>query len=143
MLFAHARRSRFGQTALSTVFLIGGIIVLYATSLAVIGISFLNSAFGFQAANRALAVAAGGVHDAELQLMRNKDFEDTSGYCVPAANLPCPSGYAEVRVTQGSGRATVTSDATVARRRRKLQANLSISTSTGAVVFTSSTPLSF
>ena len=137
-------RLRGAQTALSTVFLIGGVIVLYGMSLAIIGISFLNSAFGFQASNRALALAAGGIRDAEIQLMRDKSFSDV-GYCVPAANTPCPSGSALVAVLQNTptaGKVTVTADATASRRRRKVQAVFSVSTSSGAVVEISSSQLS-
>ena len=126
---------RKGQAALSTIFLIGGIILLFGVSLALIAISFANSSIGFQAANRAEAIAQGGIRDAEIELLRNKDFSD-AGYCVPAANVvngACPSGYALVAVTQNSpstGKVTATADATVNRRRRKVQAIYVIGTST-------------
>ncbi len=124
MQSSHRLRASRGQAALSTIFLIGGIIVLFGTSLAFITLSFSNSSLGFQASNRAEALALGGVRDAEIQLLRNKDFSD-SGYCVPAASTPCPSGYAFVTVTQGSpavGKVSVTSEATVNLRRKKVQA---------------------
>ena len=120
-------------------FVIGGIILLVGTTLAFLAITFLNSSFGYQAANRAVGVANGGVYDAILLLMRNKGFSDT-GYCVPATTIPCPAGYATVVVTQDSpstGKVTVTSEATVSRYRRKVQAILSVSSSTGAVEFLS------
>lgn len=128
---------RGGQAALSTVFLIGGIIVLFGISLAMIALAFSDSTLGFQAANRALALARGGVADAELQLVRNKDFTNTSGYCVPAMVPPCSSGYATVTVTQNSpaaGKVTVVSDATFNRRRRKVQVIYQVSSSTTQVV---------
>jgi hypothetical protein len=124
-----------GQAALSTIFLIGGVIVLFGISLALISISFANSSLGFQASNRAAAVAQGGVKDAELQLIRNKDFANT-GYCVPANNQPCPASTALVIVTQNSpqsGQVLITSDATVNRRRRKIQAVYAVSASSTQV----------
>lgn len=133
-----------GQAALSTVFLIGGIIVLFGISLAMIALAFSDSTLGFQAANKALAFAKGGVADAALQLARNKDFS-SAGYCVPAAVMPCPSGYATVTVTQNSpssGKATVISDATFNRRRRKVQVIYQVSASSTQVVPVSQQELS-
>jgi len=129
-----------GQTSLSLVFIIGGIILLVATTLAFVVISFLNSSFGFQTSNRSLALAASGVHDGMIQLIRNKDFSDTSGYCVPAASLPCPSGSATVTVTQNSpatGQATIVATGRILTYRRRIQAIANVSSSTGNVELTS------
>jgi hypothetical protein len=142
-------RSRSGQTALALVFVIGGIIVLLGTTLAFLTLSFLNSTYGFQAANRAAALARGGVDDAMLQILRNKDFANT-GYCVPynvdPPHLPpCPSGSAKVVVTQNTpdvGQATVTSEATVSNYRRKFQAVFSVNATTSLVNLISSEQLS-
>lgn len=135
-----------GQAALATIFLIGGIIVLFSISIALITLSFANSTLGFQAANKALAVATGGIRDAEVRLLRNKDFSNTSGYCVPASNPPCPSGSATVTVTQGNpaaGEVTVTSDATISIRRRKLQGIYAVSTTTSQLTNISLQELTF
>ncbi len=128
-----------GQAALSLIFLIGGIVILVGVTLAFVALTFLNASYGFQAANRAQGAALAGIHDALLQLARNKDFSDT-GYCVPADNLLasgyCPDGDALVVVTQNSpaaGQAIVTADAFVRSYRRKMQAAVSIATSTGAI----------
>ncbi len=124
-------RATRAQSALSTIFLIGGVIVLFGVSMAMISLSFANSTLGFRAANQALATADGGVRDAELQLLRNKDFSNTSGYCVPYyATLPCPQGYAQVTVTPNSpitGETTVVSSASVGNRQRKIQGVYSVS----------------
>lgn len=133
-----------GQTMLSLTLLIGGLIILFGTSLAVIVISFLNSTYGFRAANAALALARGGLSDAQLRLERDSTISD-AGYCVPAIATPCPSGYALVAITQNSpaaGQVTVTSDATVSNRRRKVQGIFQLATSTGLVVPVSSQTLS-
>jgi len=137
-------RLRRAQAALSTIFLVGGIIVLFGTSLAAITLSFANSSLGFQAGERALAVAQGGIKDAELQLLRNKDFAD-AGYCVPAHGTPCPAGSALVIVTQNSpitGKVLVIADATVNLRRRKLQAIYAVSPTSTLVTSLSLTTLS-
>lgn len=145
---ANCQLPRRGQTALAVVFVIGGIIVLFGTTLAFLALSFLNSTYGFQAANRAAALARGGVDDAMLQLLRNKDFSST-GYCVPynpdPPHFPCPDGYAQVIVTQNSpetGQATATSEATVSRYRRKFQAIFSVNATTSLVRLLSSEQIS-
>jgi hypothetical protein len=128
--------SKKGQTALSLVFVIGGIIVLFSVTLALLALSFLNSTYGFQAANRAAALAEGGVNDAMLQLLRDKDFS-SAGYCLPySATLPCPTGYAHIVVTQDTpeeGKVTVTSDVTVLRYERSIEAVFSVNATSGLV----------
>jgi hypothetical protein len=116
-----------GQVALSITFMIGTIVLVAGLMVAFLVISFLNSSYGFQASNRALALASGGVEDAMLQLLRNKDFSGT--YCVPLA--PCS---AAVTVTQNSpsvGRVRITSSATVFLYTRQIEAVASLASSTG------------
>lgn len=130
-----------GQAALSTVFLIGGVIVLFGISLALITLSFSGATLGFHAATKALALSVGGVKDAEMQLIRDASFSDASGYCVPYAVPPCPAGTATVLVVQNSpaaGEVTVTADAVVSMRHRKVRAVYSLTAST-----TQLTPVSF
>ena len=52
------RDPRRGQATLSLVFLVGGIVILIGVTLSVLVISLINSGYGFQAANRALARAS-------------------------------------------------------------------------------------
>ena len=138
-------RSNRGQTALALVFVIGGIIVLFGTTLAFLAFSFLNSTYGFQAANRASALARGGVDDAMLHLLRDKNFS-SSGYCIPAAvGLPCPTDSVYVVVTQDMpivGQTTAYSEATVSRYRRKFEAIFSVNASTSLVKLNSSQQIS-
>lgn len=132
-----------GQTALALIFVIGGIIVLFGATLAFLTLSFLNSTYGFQASNRATALARGGVDDAMLQLLRDKDFSN-AGYCVPEASVPCPSGFAQVAVTQDTpvvGQVTVISEAAIALYRRRLEAVFSVDPATGLVRLISSQQL--
>lgn len=135
---------RSGQTALALVFVIGGIIILFGTTLAFLTLSFLNSTYGFQASNRAASLARGGIDDATLQLLRNKDFS-SAGYCVPDASLPCPVGFAQVVVTQDNpveGQVTVTSEAAVLLYRRRLEAIFSVNATTSLVRMISSQQVS-
>lgn len=135
-----------GQTSLALVFLVGGIIIFVGVSLAFLAASFVGSSLGFQSAQKALAVASAGANDAVLQLIRNKDFSDTSGYCVPAATPPCPDGSATVTVTQNSpllGEATITSRATMLRQQRKVKAVVSVDPETAQVNILSWQELAF
>ena len=107
-----------GQVVLSLVFLIGAIIILAGVTLAFLALSYLNSTYGYQAAERAKAVAASGVSDALLRLNRNKDLS-SSGYAVSLG-----ADSATVTVTQdapSAGLVTVTSVATILFRQRRIR----------------------
>lgn len=122
---------RRGQAVLSFVFLIGVIIVSIGATLAFLAASFLNSGYGFQAANRALALASAGAEDGLMQLARNKDFFAATPYSVPVG-----SDSASVTVNQNapvSGQATIVSSATVFFRQRKIQVIVSINGATSKV----------
>jgi uncharacterized protein (UPF0333 family) len=122
---------RRGQAALSFVFLVGSIVVLVGVTVGFLASSFVNSVYGFVAAQRALAVADAGARDAHLRLLRNKDLSNTSGYSVPLGG-----DTASVTVTQNSpatGLVTAVSTATVSFHTRKLQLVFSVASSTGQV----------
>ncbi len=133
-----AHRLRSGQAALSLVFLIGGIIIFIGATLAFVVISFINSSFGFQAANRAEALAMGGIEDGFLQLARKNNFSDATGYCIPNDSLspPCGSGSVWITVVQNipaSGEATITATSTVSLYTRELQSVVTVNGTTGEV----------
>lgn len=120
---------RRGQATLALVFLVGGISIAVGVSLAFLVISFTNSAFSYQAANRALSIASAGANDALLQLARNGNFRTVSfsggGYCVDsgvAGNL-CDGGSALVQVADGGapGTIVITSRANVSNAIRKVE----------------------
>jgi hypothetical protein len=120
---------RRGQATLSLVFLIGGILLVMSVTIAALVISFLNSGYGFQAANRSLAAAHAGVQDAHLQLIRNKSFSGTYSFVTA-------SSTANVTVTQDSpvaGQATAVADATFSGYKRKIQAVFSVNAATGEI----------
>jgi len=119
---------RKGQM-LPFVLLIGGVLALIGAALSFFISSGIQSVYGFEAANRALAVATAGVEDALIQLVRNKDFSVPSGYTVPLGSFS-----ASVTVVQNSpavGQAKITSYARVSRSERTLEAIVSISSYTG------------
>ncbi len=93
--------------------------------------SFVNSTFGFTAAQRALAIADAGARDAYLRLLRNKDLSSPSGY-----TMPLGTDSALVTVTQGSpatGLVTVVTTATISFHTRKVQFVASVTSSTGQI----------
>ena len=121
-----------GQAALSFVFLVVTIIILVATTLALVVTSFLNSTFGFQASERAAAGAAAGGDDALMQLIRNKEFSDIVGYTVPVGG-----GSATVTVTQLAGQATIVSVGSLSIYERRVRAVVSVDPVTGRVTILS------
>ncbi len=131
LFIIHYSRVRNGQAALSFVFLIGVIVLSIGVAVAFLANSFLNSGYGYQAANRAMAVASAGAEDALMRLARNKDFSSVSSYSVPVG-----SDSASVTVNQNSpstGQAKIVSSATVSFQQRKFQVVVSIDSTTGQV----------
>jgi hypothetical protein len=129
-IFPLTLSQRTGQAALATVFIIGSIVVLMGVTIAFFAESFVNSAYGFQAAERAQAVAYAGALDALMQLDRNKDFSSPGGYSVNVG-----SNSATVTVTQdvSNSKVTITSSATVNFRQRKVVVVASVNSTTGQI----------
>jgi len=114
-----------GQAALATMLVIGGLISLIALTLVIIISSYISSSYGFQYSQRALAVANAGADDALIQLMRNKSFENQTGYTVNVSN-----DTATVQVIQNSpqsGEATIISIANVLNYKSRVRVIVSIS----------------
>lgn len=134
---------RRGQAALSLVFLIGGIALLVSVTIAVIAISFLNSTFAFQSANRAYANATSGAQDALLKLARNDRFSDLTGYEVPYVASGCISNCAFVTVDQVDvgKQVEIISTATVFASTRKIKVVAAIDQNNGEVSVSSWTNL--
>ena len=108
----------------------GGAIMVIAATVAVVAVAFVDSGYGLQASDKAEAVAAAGVNDAFLRLVRNSAFS-SGGYVVSV-----PSGSATVSVAQNSPAAdevSVFSSASVSGRIRKISAVFSVNPSTGHV----------
>jgi hypothetical protein len=123
--------ARAGQAALSFIFLVGSVVILVGVTLGFLVTSFVNTSFGFVAAQKALAVADAGARDAYLRLLRNKDLTSPSGYTVPLG-----SDSATVTVTQASpstGFVTIVSVATISFHTRRVQIIASVASSTGQV----------
>jgi len=112
-----------GQTSISLVLVVSSLIITIAVGIAFLVLTFVNSSVGFEAANRALAIASAGANDGILRLTRNKDFS-SGGYTVDIG-----SNSASVTVTQDSpvaGQVTIVSQATILYHKRKVQVVVSI-----------------
>ncbi len=126
LMIASAKRK--GQTLLTLVLIIGGIIAAAGTIFVVVAISIASSGYAFRASQTANAAALAGIQDAALQLARNYVFS-SSGY-----TLAVGSNNTTVVVTQNSpssGYITVLSTAVVSGATRKLSALFSENTTTG------------
>ena len=126
----HVTPRRRGQTLLTLVLLIGGILVTVAAVLIVLVIALTSAGYGFRAGQSAMALAMGGIEDAMVQLVRNGQFA-SAGYVVTTS-----AGSATVTVTQNSpsaGYITVLSIASVSNVTRKLNALFAENASTTQV----------
>jgi hypothetical protein len=113
-----------GQTMLSLIFLIGGVIITIGVMLSILGFSFITSITGYRSAILAEAAADSGANDGILQVVRNANFSNTSGYTLPFTNVSD-----NVTVTQGTpsaNEATVISLAQIGTIKQKIQVILSI-----------------
>ncbi|TSC82674.1 MAG: hypothetical protein G01um101420_197 [Parcubacteria group bacterium Gr01-1014_20] len=138
-----------GQAALSLVFLVGGTVVLIGTTLTFLVISFINTTFGYQAANRALGVAFAGANDGLWKLSKNRDFGGSYyNQSLCDYSLPIGSDQAHVIITRkdgscGSPRPTnpneawIYSEASYLGRVRRINMVVSIDPISGRVVVTS------
>lgn len=99
-----------GQSALALVILIGGIVIFSGITIVLLAMSSMNSGGALAFAYQSEAMALSGVQDALVHLIRNKDFTNEGGYCLPARTLPgCPYPSALITVAQSGGRATIVS----------------------------------
>jgi len=119
---------RNGQSALFLAILIGGLIILIAATIAFLVFTFISSSLGFRAATRAQNVAAAGVDDALIRLIRNKDFASASPYA-----LLLDGSSAAITVLRTQGKATIFSTASVAGYTRGIRAVASVDQATGEV----------
>lgn len=123
------RDPRHGQGALALAFMVGGTAILAAIILTFFASSFLSGVLGYRVANQAIAAASAGIHDAILELARNKAFKSSSGmYTLTIDTIPV-----NVTLVHTPGQVTITSDAAVSGYRRKLQAIVAVDPTTGRV----------
>jgi len=121
-----------GQTFLALVIFIGGIVMVGGLLIAFFAASSVDTGYGVAAEFKAEAAATAGAEDALLQLDRNAQFKNTTGYAVSAGS----STTATVTVTQNTpsaGFATILSVATVSSHTKKISAVVSENASTSQV----------
>jgi hypothetical protein len=122
------KRKSSGQAFLSTILLMGGIMLVAGVVVAYLAIAFIDSGYGLQSSEVAEATATAGANDAFMRIVRNSDFSST-GYTLAVAR-----NTANITVTQNvpsAGLATIFSTATVGGRTRKINVVISITSSTG------------
>ncbi|MFA6354646.1 MAG: hypothetical protein WCX12_03115 [Candidatus Paceibacterota bacterium] len=86
-----------GQTALSLVLLIGGVIVIVGITLAFLVFNFIYSSYGSRDVNKAAQLALAGVQDAALRINRNKEL--SNGGCASTYNPNLSTeGTLEIRI---------------------------------------------
>lgn len=113
-----------GQAALSTILLIGGIIVLIGIALVVMISAYGSSIYAFYNAEKALAIANAGADDGLMRVVRDKTFENLSGY-----NIAIENYQANVMVDRDSplsGQTTIISTANVLGYVKKVKIVVSI-----------------
>jgi hypothetical protein len=126
------REKASGQAFLSTILIIGGVMVFVGAAVAFLAMTFIDSGYGLQSSNLAESVATAGVNDAYLHLVRNSSF----AIATTTNFTSLSSGSATVTVTQGSpttSQVMVFSSATVGGRTRKIMAIFLVASSTGQV----------
>ena len=120
-----------GQTMLSLIFLVGGVIITTGIALSILAISFLTSIADYRASAVVQAAAVSGINDGIMQVVRNANFSNVSGYTIPFSSVSDT-----VTVTQGSpvaNETTVISLAQIGSVNRKIQAILAIDPNTKQV----------
>jgi hypothetical protein len=120
---------REGQSFLAVVIFIGGIVTVAALLIAFFAASAVDTGYGVAAAFNAESAATAGVEDGLLQLNRNSQFSNTSGYPVAVGT----STTATVTVTPSSSQTTILSAATVSGHTKKINVVVSVNSSTGAI----------
>lgn len=120
-----------GIAAIPTVIIFGGIIAEIAIATTFLSLTFTNTALGQRLSAEAFAAAQSGVEDAILRLVRDRNYQNISGY-----TLSVGQATATVTVTQGSpaaGQATILSTGSSFRRRRVIQGIITIDDVSGVI----------
>lgn len=121
-----------GQTFLALVIFIGGIVTVAGLLVAFFAASLVDTGYGAAAEFNAESAATAGAEDALLQLDRDSQFSNTSGYSVTSGT----STTATVTVTQNLpsvGFATILSSATVGTHTNKIDVVVSENAATGEI----------
>lgn len=138
-----------GIIALSTILLLGAVIMEIAIVGSLLVFAFNNINYGVRLSAAALAAAKSGLVDATIKIIRDKDFS-----AIPYYDLAVGEVNAKVTVckdartvvapcdTADDGKTEVTSLGQAFNRSRKLRAILSVNETTGEVSSVSTTELS-
>lgn len=131
MNMRNTRSDARGIAALPAVIIFGGIIIEVALASAFLAFTLNNTSLGVRLSAEAFAAAKSGVEDAMLRILRDKNYSDPTGYSISL-------GRATVDVvvnadTPDADKTTITSTGTAFRRKRQIQAIVSIDAVSGIV----------
>ena len=122
-----------GQAFLSTVLIIGGMLIVIGATVAVVAATFIDSGYGLQASNQAESVAIRG-RERRLSAACPQQRFFLAGGIFGHCSERQRNGRRHARIGPSAGLASVLSTATVNGRTRKISAAFSISMSTGQVI---------
>jgi uncharacterized protein (UPF0333 family) len=121
--------SNQGQAALATVFLIGGVIILFALTLAFLALRVTASTFSAEAGSRALAAATAAAEDGIIRIVRDPNFEGTVPF--PASTSTVTS--VDIRKVPFTNQTKITASSTVGTNSKIIEVIVDVSSSTGRV----------
>ncbi|MBS3903324.1 MAG: hypothetical protein KGZ30_03050 [Anaplasmataceae bacterium] len=127
--YARRQSNTKGQAALATVFLIGGVIVLFALTLAFLALRITATTFSAESSSKALAAATAGAEDAVIKVIRNPGYQEEYSFAVNANTTTTVSVVKDGLTNQ----TIVIASSTVGSSKRSVQVVIGVSSSTGRV----------
>lgn len=124
-----------GVATLPVIILIGGVLIEIGIAGAFMAYFLSQSGFGIKLSEEALAVARAGIQDAEMKIVRDKNFVlcPSSDPCI----LNVGNNSTQIIVCKdtcaGTGKFEITSLGSAFTKRRQIRAILSVSSTTGEV----------
>lgn len=120
---------RMGVAALPTLLLVGGIITAISISLTTSIYLYINSTYGANLGLRALSAAKSGVYDGMMKVARNKDFNTSYSLSIGAYS----AAVSVYKDTPTVGKSKITSTGSALTRRKKIEAIVSVDSTTGLI----------
>lgn len=121
-----------GIAALPTILLLGGLAIEIIIALTVTSTVFVESEFGSKLSNDALLAANGGIDDAIMRVVLDKNFTSNL-YTVNLGNYSADITACKDAPCIDNGKHKITSTGNAQTRRRKLEAILDVDSITGEV----------
>lgn len=122
-----------GIAALSTMLLIGGIVVEVATAGLLASYLVSQEGFGLKASNKAFFSAMSGINDATLMIVRNGDSISANSYNLDVDGITVSVVIAKTILLNNDSKYTIESTAIVLGKERKIQSIVIVGYTTGLV----------